>query len=100
MLRNDLPSPPATAAVLKDDLLGFINESLPRILGKPHELPDADSSTLLFETGLIDSLAIVQLIAFVERATGRRIPSRMVVMKYFRTVDAICETFGSPEPGA
>jgi len=39
-------------------------------------------------------LAIVQLIAFVERATGQGILPRMVVMKHFRSVDAICETFG------
>lgn len=88
-------APPTTrAAALKADLLDFINEVLPRTRRKPRDVPAVDGSTPLFESGLIDSLAIVQVIAFVERATGQGIPPRMVVMKHFRTVDAICETFG------
>jgi len=87
-------APPTTAAAFKDDLLHFINEVLPKTRGKPREPMEVDGSTSLFESGLIDSLAIVQLIAFVERATGQGILPRMVVMKHFRSVDAICETFG------
>ena len=51
----------------------------------------------MFETGLIDSLAILHLMAFVEQFTGRPVPPRMVVMKHFRTVQAIAETFGIEE---
>ena len=72
--------------------MDFINRQLPSL----HELktqPNVDGSTPLFESGLIDSLGILHLIAFLERATGKEIPTRMVVMKHFRTVDAIAETF-------
>ena len=82
----------ASQAQFKESLVDFINRKLPGL----HELkaqPNVNGSTPLFESGLIDSLGILHLIAFVERATGRVIPTRMVVMKHFRTVDAIAETF-------
>ena len=47
-----------------------------------------------FAQGLIDSMAILHLIAFIEDATGARIPTEKVVMKHFQTVTAIAETFG------
>ena len=93
-------APPMTPAAFKDELLHFLNETLPKIRGQPQKLPAVDGSTPLFESGLIDSLAIVQLIAFVERTIGRSVPPRMVVMRHFRTVDAICETFGPGGIGA
>jgi acyl carrier protein len=98
---SDVTAPlPSTTAAFKDDLLRFINEALPRNRDRPRNPPEVVGSTPLFESGLIDSLAIVQLIAYVERSTGRALSPRMVVMKHFRTVDAICETFGPSEPGA
>jgi acyl carrier protein len=55
-----------------------------------------DGNTPLFETGLVDSMAILELIAFVEEATGRPIPARQVHLKHFGTVDRICEAFWVP----
>jgi acyl carrier protein len=52
-----------------------------------------DMHTPLFSDGLIDSLGILDLIAFVEAATGRNIPTHMVDMRYFRSVHSICEAF-------
>jgi acyl carrier protein len=52
-----------------------------------------NTHTPLFESGLVDSLAILELIAFVERATGRPIPARQVHMKHFGTIDRICTAF-------
>jgi acyl carrier protein len=83
----------------KHELLLFINEVLPKTRSGLRGAVEVMEGTPLFESGLIDSLAIVQLIAFVERTTGREIPARMVVMKHFRTIAAICEAFGSPEIG-
>jgi acyl carrier protein len=80
---------------LAEELVQFINQTLPTIHASLKSVPNVDAQTPLFESGLIDSLAIVHLIAFVERQTGRPIPPRMVVMKHFRTVDAICDSFGS-----
>jgi acyl carrier protein len=94
-------APPRTPAAFKDELLHYLREVLSRGRGQPREsTAGLDGSTPLFESGLIDSLTIVQLIAFVERTIGRSVPPRMVVMRHFRTVDAICETFGPGGIGA
>jgi acyl carrier protein len=58
---------------------------------------EVDVHTPLFESGLIDSLAILELIAFVEGATGRTIPARQVQMKQFGTIDRICTAFWQDE---
>jgi acyl carrier protein len=59
-----------------------------------------DAQTPLFDSGLVDSLAILELIAFVERATGRPIPPRQVQMKHFGTIERICTAFWVAEsPG-
>jgi len=97
MPASHLGSAPPAAATFKAGLVHFLNEVLPRIRGNPRERLDVDGTTPLFESGLIDSLAIVHLIAFVERTTGRMIPPRLVVMKHFRCVDAICGAFGPGE---
>src|SRR5215212_7851835 len=54
---------------------------------------DIDASTPLFETGIIDSLGIVDLLAFVETATGRPVPMRQVDMRFFGTVNRISHAF-------
>jgi acyl carrier protein len=54
-----------------------------------------DASTPLFETGVIDSLGIIDLLVFVERATGKPVPVRKVDMRFFGTIDRIAETFWS-----
>lgn len=54
---------------------------------------EIDGSTPLFETGLVDSMAVLELMAFIEETTGRSIPSRMVHMKHFGTIDRICASF-------
>jgi acyl carrier protein len=55
---------------------------------------DIDENTYLFEDGLIDSLKILQLIAFLEVETDRAIPDREIVMEHFRTVKAMAARFG------
>jgi acyl carrier protein len=54
---------------------------------------DIDAFTPLFEAGIIDSLGIVDLLAFVEMATGRPVPMRQIDMRFFGTVDRITRTF-------
>ena len=51
--------------------------------------------TPLFAGGLIDSLRILELIAWTERETGRRIPDRMIRMDHFRTIATIAQTFAA-----
>lgn len=55
-----------------------------------------DENTYLFEEGLIDSLKILQLIAFLEIETERAIPDREIVMEHFRTVRAMAGRFERP----
>ncbi len=52
-----------------------------------------DEHTPLFESGLVDSLAILELVAFVEAATGRPIPPRQIHIKHFGTIERICAAF-------
>lgn len=49
----------------------------------------------LFEERLIDSIRILELIAWVERAVDREIPDRMIRMDNFRTVDRITHVFAA-----
>ena len=70
-------------------LLRFIQTEL--LLGSNLTL-NVDSA--LFEDSIIDSLKILQLLAFIESAIGRSIPDEEIVMKHFRTVRVIAERFG------
>jgi acyl carrier protein len=54
-----------------------------------------DADTYLFGDGMIDSLKILRLIAFVELRLGRRLADREIVMPNFRSVRAITSRFGS-----
>jgi nucleoside-diphosphate-sugar epimerase/acyl carrier protein len=54
-----------------------------------------DEDTYLFDAGLVDSLKILQLIAFVEQEIGRSIPDTDVVMRNFRSVRTMARHFGS-----
>ncbi|MGH7547788.1 MAG: acyl carrier protein [Gemmatimonadales bacterium] len=49
--------------------------------------------TPLFADGLINSIRILELIAWVEVAIGRRIPDVQIRMDNFRTVGRIAEVF-------
>ena len=77
------------AATLEERVLHFVRTEL---AGRALAI-DADS--YLFDDGLIDSLKILQLIAFVELQIGRDIPDSDVVMEHFRTVRAMAARFGS-----
>ncbi|MGH7619818.1 MAG: acyl carrier protein [Gemmatimonadaceae bacterium] len=52
-----------------------------------------DADTPLFASGLINSLRVLQLIAWTEHATGRRIPDASIRMDNFQTVRRIAEVF-------
>jgi acyl carrier protein len=52
-----------------------------------------EQDTPLFAAGFINSIRILDLIAFTERATGRQIDDRQIRMDNFRTVERIAEVF-------
>lgn len=59
-----------------------------------------DADTRLFETGVVDSLAILRLIAWTESLTGRRIDDREIRMDRFASVRLIAESFAESALGA
>jgi acyl carrier protein len=67
----------------------FINETL---LGGAGE-PPVRADTLLFEEGHLNSLRILDLIAFVEKTLDRKIPDRAVKLGNFRSIRVIARTF-------
>lgn len=51
------------------------------------------ADTRLFAGGLIDSIRILEIIAWVERAIGQRIPDVQISMENFQTPTRIAEVF-------
>lgn len=76
-----------TRAAFVRDATAWINRSLVR----PGVVIEPD--TPLFESGLIDSLRVLRLIAWTEQAIGRRIPDEQIRMDHFRDVRSIARTF-------
>jgi len=76
-------------AQFEREVLGFIATSL---LGEAGA--DIAPDTYLFGDGLINSLRILDLVAFVDRARGIAIRDLDVTMEHFRTVRAIVRFFG------
>ncbi len=71
-----------------EGLLDFVRR---RLLKQKGVRVDAD--TPLFERKLIDSINILYLIGYVEKALGRRLTDDEIVMTNFRTVRVIGNTF-------
>lgn len=55
--------------------------------------------TELFSSGAIDSIKVLELIAFTERAIGRPVPDRAIRLDNFRSVDRIAAVFVREESG-
>lgn len=90
----------ATPASFADALCAYINHELPTLNPRMARDPRVAPDTPLFAAGLIDSLAILHLIGWVERATGVTVRIEQVVMRNFQTVAAITATFGPAESAA
>jgi acyl carrier protein len=71
-----------------DRLLDFVRR---RLLKQKGVRVDAD--TPLFESKLVDSINILYLIGYVEKALGRRLTDDEIVMSNFRSVRVIANTF-------
>ncbi len=92
---SDALRPPSSRADFRVALIALISHGLSsrRRRAEPTAI---DGDTPLFETGLVDSMAILELVAFVEDRTGRTISARQVHLKNFGTVDRICDAFWNP----
>jgi acyl carrier protein len=88
---------PSTRDQFKQALVVFVSGPLFARHAKLARPLPIDGTTPLFEAGIIDSLGILDLLAFVEARTGRAIPMRRVDMRYFGTIDRICQSFCDDE---
>lgn len=88
------PTPAVTQATgFLEALLGWLNGRFARdgvVIG---------ADTLLFATRLIDSLRILELIAFTERGLELRIPDSAVRMDNFATPRRIADVFAANAGG-
>jgi len=76
-----------TETEFTDSILGWLNHRMaPSGVTIEHD-------TELFASGLVDSLRVLELIAWTERETGRTIPDRMIRMENFRTPGRIAAVF-------
>lgn len=69
----------------KQELLSFLQE---RVVDASRAEQLTEEEPLL-ERGLIDSLALFQLITFIEERTSVRVPDREVTLENFQTVNTI-----------
>ena len=56
-----------------------------------------DADTPLFAEGLINSIRVLQLIAWTEHTLSLRIPDARIRMDHFRTVRHVADTFAAPQ---
>ncbi|MBA3579528.1 MAG: hypothetical protein H0W42_06015 [Gemmatimonadaceae bacterium] len=76
-----------TGQLLRDRIVSFINTALLA----PARAP-VSAETPLFEHGVLDSLRVLDLIAFVEAEIGRSLPDSAIRLDRFRTAEAIAAT--------
>jgi acyl carrier protein len=81
-----------TATQLEARLLRFTREKL----AAPGDAITIE--TLLFEDRVIDSLKVLELIAFLQSALGRTIPDAQIVLANFRSIATIARVFTDGEP--
>ena len=62
------------------------------ILGNPDQNLSFDDDLLM--SGVLDSLAVMRLVDFIERKTGKRVPSNAITVENFETIDAIAGYLG------
>jgi 2-hydroxymuconate-semialdehyde hydrolase len=71
---------------MKDELIDYIKKEF---VDDPDE--EIDENTPLMSSGLIDSLSIVSLVAFIDKKYGVKIPDEKGTVENFETVNKIIE---------
>jgi acyl carrier protein len=85
--------PPSNRQEFELNLLRFLNQVLPNLDRRNRSYPSIEADTLLFETGIVDSLSILHLIGFLEHQTGQPTPDEMILPPNFRSPEAIVRAF-------
>jgi len=91
---NSGNTPALTATDLEQRLLRFTRDKL----AAPELAVGITVDTLLFEDRVIDSLKVLELIAFLQSALGRKIPDAQIVLANFRSIATIARVFTDGEP--
>jgi len=78
-----------TAPQLEQSLLLFVRDKL----AAPGIATSINRDTRLFEDRVVDSLKILELIAFVQSQIGRKIPDSQIVLANFRSIATISRVF-------
>jgi 2-hydroxymuconate-semialdehyde hydrolase len=71
---------------MKEELIGYIKKEF---VEDPDE--EIDENTPLMSSGLIDSLSIVSLVAFIDKKYGIKIPDEKGTVENFETVTKIID---------
>ncbi|MFL5483526.1 MAG: hypothetical protein ACJ8AK_15195 [Gemmatimonadaceae bacterium] len=82
-----------TAHELEQRLLCFVREQL----ADGQIAPSITAETRLFEDQVIDSLKILELIAFLQSTLDRKIPDSQIVLANFRSIETIARVFTGVE---
>jgi len=69
---------------IKDALRQYIGEEL-----LDDEAPPGDEENLLAD-GMVSSLGMLRLVAFIEDSFGLRVPPEDFTIEHFRTIDTLC----------
>ncbi len=67
-----------------------INDYISKELVRDSALLPLGNTTSLFETDILDSLALLRLMLFIKERTGIRINDVEIIPENFESVDAIC----------
>ncbi len=74
---------------IKESLKKFIMETF--MFGQG----ELNYDTPLFETGIIDSMGFIKLLAFLEKSCGISLDMSEITMENFRTINEICSKIAS-----
>jgi len=84
----------AAREALEHELVAWLNQRF------APDGPRIHAETLLFTSGLLDSLRILELIAWTERAIGREIADRAIRTDNFASAARIAALFATEGPDA
>ena len=69
---------------LRQELLQFVRE-----LAEGTDAGDIDEEARLIDSGILDSIALLRLVTFVEERAGVRVPDEEVLPDNFQTIGSI-----------
>ncbi len=77
---------------MKEELIAYI---MKEFVEDPDQ--EIDETTLLISSGLIDSLSIVSLVAFIDKKFGVKIPDEKGTVENFETINKIIKIINELE---